>query len=64
MIRPIKKGEIINVQHDEDQVQFRVVWVGKPDTPRQDKIGIESLPSQPSIWDVDLLHCGQMVGKG
>jgi c-di-GMP-binding flagellar brake protein YcgR len=64
MIRPVKAGEILYVQHDEDQAQFRVVWVGKPGTSRQSEIGIESLPSEPSIWDVNLLHCGQLVGKG
>src|SRR5271170_6887434 len=62
MIRPVKAGEILHVQHDEDQAQFRVVWVGKPSTPRQGEIGIESLPSEPSIWDVNLLRCGQLVG--
>lgn len=64
MIRPVKAGEILHVQHEEDQAQFRVVWAGKPGTKRQGRIGIESLPSQPSIWDVNLLQCGQLVGKG
>jgi hypothetical protein len=64
MIRPVKAGEVLYVQYDDDQAQFRVVWVGKPGTKKQGKIGIESLPSQPSIWDVNLLHCGQLVGKG
>jgi hypothetical protein len=40
------------------------VWVGKQGTQRQGRIGIQSLPSEPSIWDVNLLHCGQFVGKG
>ena len=64
MIRPVKAGEILHVQQDEVQAQFRVVWAGKPGTKRQGRIGIESLPSEPSIWDVNLPHCGQLVGKG
>jgi hypothetical protein len=64
MTRPVKAGVILHVQHEEGQAQFRVVWVGKQGTPRQGRIGIQSLPSEPSIWDVDLLHCGQFVGKG
>jgi hypothetical protein len=64
IMRPVKTGAVIHVQHDEDQAQFRVVWVGKPGTRRQGKIGIECLPSEPCLWDVNLLHCGQVVGKG
>ena len=29
MVRPVRAGEILHVQHDEDQAQFRVVWVGQ-----------------------------------
>jgi hypothetical protein len=64
MIRPVKAGEILHVQHEEDQAQFRVVWVGRQGTQKQGRIGIQSLPSEPSIWDVDLLQCCQVVGKG
>jgi hypothetical protein len=64
MIRPVKAGTILHVQHEEDQAQFRVVWVGKQGTQRQGRIGIQSLPSEPSIWDVNLLRCGQVVGIG
>jgi hypothetical protein len=64
MIRLVRAGEIIHIQHDEDQAQFRVVWVGKPRTPRQGEIGVESLSSEPFIWDVNLLQCAQVVGQG
>jgi len=64
MIRPVKAGAILHVQHEADQAQFRVVWVGKQGTQRQGEIGIERLLSEPSIWDVNLLHCCQLVGKG
>lgn len=63
MIRPVRTGTILHVQHEEDQAQFRVVWVGKQGTTRQGRIGIQSLPYEPSIWDVNFLHCGQVVGK-
>jgi hypothetical protein len=64
MIRPVTAGAILHVQHDEDQAQFQVAWVGKQGTRRQGEIGIKSLPSEPSIWDVDLLQCCQVAGKG
>jgi hypothetical protein len=64
IVRPIRAGEVLHIQHDEDQAQFRVVWVGKPGTRRQGEIGVESLSSEPFIWDVDLHQCAQVVGKG
>ena len=64
MIRPVKAGAVLHVQHDEDRAQSRVVWVGKQGTRKQGEIGVESLSSEPFIWDVNLLHCGQVVGKG
>ena len=64
MIRPVRAGAILHLQHDEDQAQFRVVWVGKQGTRRQGEIGVESLSSEPFIWDVNLLHCAQAAGKG
>jgi hypothetical protein len=64
MIRPVRAGAILHLQHEEDQAQFRVVWVGKQGTRRQGEIGVESLSSEPFIWDVNLLHCAQAAGKG
>ena len=64
MVRPIRAGEILNIQHDEDQAEFRVVWVGKQGTRRQGEIGVERLSSEPFIWDVNLLQCAQVAGKG
>jgi hypothetical protein len=64
MIRPVKAGEILHLQHDEYQAQFRVVWVGKQGTRRQGEIGVESMSAEPFIWDVNLLHCTQAAGKG
>jgi hypothetical protein len=64
LIRPVRAGEVLHVQHDEDQAEFRVVWVGKQGTRRQGEIGVESLSSEPFIWDVNLLQCAQVAGKG
>jgi hypothetical protein len=64
MIRPVRAGGTLNVQHGEDQAEFRVVWVGKHGTRRQGEIGVESLSAEPFIWDVNLLQCAQVAGKG
>jgi len=64
LLRQVKPGEILHVQAGEETAQFRVVWVGKTGLRRDGEIGIECLPSQPSIWDVNLTACGEFVGKG
>jgi hypothetical protein len=64
MTRPVKAGEILHVQHEDGQAQFRVVWVGKQGTRRQGEIGVESLSSESFTWDVNLLQCTHAAGKG
>ena len=62
--RRIRPGEILEVQLGEEKAQFRVVWVGRMGTPREGEIGIESLVSEPCLWDVDLHRYCQFVGEG
>jgi hypothetical protein len=64
MTRPVRAGSTLHVQHDDDQAQFRIVWVGRQGTPRHGEIGIERQDAEPSIWDVNLLHCCQAAGQG
>jgi hypothetical protein len=64
MIRLVRPGAILHVQHDQDQAQFRVVWVGRRGRRRQGQIGVESLSSEPFIWDINLLLCAQVAGTG
>lgn len=63
MIRQVRPGEILHLQSGEHQAQFRVIWstVGAD---RKGELGLESLPSEPLIWDVNLMLCSQFVGKG
>ena len=64
MTRSMRAGGVLHIQHEDGQAQFRVVWVGRHGTRRQGEIGVEALASEPAIWDVDLLHCGQVAGIG
>jgi hypothetical protein len=64
LLRQVKPDEVLHVQAGEATAQFRVVWVGKAGSRRDGEVGIECLPSQPSIWDVNLTACGEFVGKG
>jgi len=64
MVRPVRAGAILHIQNEQDQAEFRVVWVGKRGTRRQGEIGVEVLATEPAIWEVHPLHCGQVVGSG
>ena len=60
----IKPGEILDVQYDGMKAQFRVVWTGRPGTIEAGELGLERLPEEPHLWDVDPARCGQVVGNG
>lgn len=60
--RLVKAGTILEVQLGEEKAQFRVAWVGKLGTQKEGQLGLESLPSEPCIWDVNLGLCNQSAG--
>ena len=59
----VKPGEILDVQYDGQRAQFRVIWAGKPGTMEAGEIGLERLPEEPYIWDVDPVRCA-VLGNG
>lgn len=63
MLRQVRPDEIVHVQSGELKAQFRVIWANVG-TDRKGEIGIESLPDEPSIWEVNLVRCSEFVGKG
>jgi hypothetical protein len=60
----IKPGEILDVQYYGVKAQFRVIWTGRPGTIEAGELGLERLPEEPFIWDVEPTWCGQVVGNG
>jgi hypothetical protein len=60
----IKPGEILDVQYYGVKAQFRVIWTGRPGTIEAGELGLERLPEEPFIWDVDPTRCCQVVGNG
>lgn len=64
MGRRVRSGEILEMQYGQEKTQVRVVWVGRTGTPSEGEVGVQQLPSEPCIWDVDLNHCCQVVGQG
>jgi|SRR5579863_5500419 len=64
MLRHVKPGEVVHVQFAGEQAQFRVVWTGRKGTAAEGELGLEGVSSDPSIWDVNLVRCGEFAGKG
>ena len=60
----MKPGEVVDVQYEGHKAQFQVIWAGGTGTPTEGEIGVEKLPAEPHIWDVNLERCGQLVGQG
>ncbi len=36
----VRVGETVGIQHGEQKSRFRVVWVGREDTPRAGQLGV------------------------
>jgi hypothetical protein len=59
----MKAGEMLQLKLGQHHAEFRVVWVGKPGTCRQGEVGIQTIASEPNIWDVNLLRCGEFASS-
>ncbi len=59
MLRALKAGDVVHVQFDDEQAEFRIVWIGKPGTLREGQVGIKALPAEPMIWNVNLTKCAE-----
>ena len=46
-------GQLISIRRKVNEAQFRVIWIGKPQTPHEGQIGVECVDSDKIIWDVD-----------
>jgi len=51
-------GELLDVQHEAQRAQFRVVWT------RPGETGIQALPSQPAIFGQGVPKTFAMAGTG
>ena len=60
----LKPGDVLDLQYEGTNAQFRIVWCGKPGTEMQGEIGIEKLSTEASLWDINPLQCAVAVGEG
>ena len=59
----IRPGEILDVQYEGQRAQFRVIWAGRVGSQAAGEIGLERLPLEPQIWDIDPTRCGSFVSE-
>jgi hypothetical protein len=50
----LKMGEIIGLTYGTNKIHFRVMWVGQPGTPKQNRIGLLNLSPDKTLWDFPL----------
>ncbi len=62
--RQLRPGEVLEMQYERGKAQFRVVWVGDFGSAEQDEIGLQALPAEPVLWDVNLSQCCELVAQG
>jgi hypothetical protein len=62
--RQVNPGEILEVQTGDSKARFRVVWVGRLGSRREGEAGLQSLPSEPHIRDLNLGPHTQFVATG
>jgi len=60
----VKPGEVLDVKYEGQRAQFRFVWSGRPGSCEQGDMGLERLPEEPQIWDIDPTRCAQFVAQG
>jgi hypothetical protein len=59
----LKTGDLVDLQYKGNKAQFRVVWLGQPETEKQGEVGVENLSKDILLWDIDPLRSAASVRK-
>jgi len=51
----LNRGDALTVQCNQLKAEFIVVWVGERDSDYENEVGLQSLPGQLWIWDMEIL---------
>jgi len=62
--RRLRAGEVLEMQYGQEKIEVRVIWMGKNGSSSEGLVGVQHLPSQAHIWNVDLDLCCQVAGRG
>jgi hypothetical protein len=47
-------GDVVTVERGRSKFTCRVIWVGKPETPQKDQIGVEVVEAGKSFWEKEM----------
>jgi hypothetical protein len=47
-------GQIIILQRHNRRAKYKVIWIGKPDTPEAGQVGLETLEPSNVIWESEI----------
>lgn len=60
----LRAGEVVDVQYNNIKAEFLVIWAGKRGTPSEGELGLQSLPSQPCLWESYLDEVSGPIAQG
>ena len=60
----LRVGEVVDVQYNHMRAEFMVVWTGKPGSYEEGELGLQTLPSQPSLWDSYVQRAAEFTAAG
>ncbi len=46
----LRAGDVLSIQYKQKKAEFRVAWVGQPDSPKQGQIGVAAVDTEKSLW--------------
>lgn len=47
-------GQIVMLQRHNRRAKYKVVWIGKPDTPEAGQVGVETVDPHSVIWENEI----------
>jgi hypothetical protein len=47
-------GQIVVLQRHNRRAKYKVIWIGKPDTPEAGQVGLETLEPSNVIWESEI----------
>jgi hypothetical protein len=47
-------GQIVSLQRHARRAKYKVIWLGKPDTPHAGQVGVEALDPNNAIWENEI----------
>jgi hypothetical protein len=47
-------GQIVTLQRHNRRARYKVIWIGRPDTPEAGQVGVETLEPSNVIWENEI----------